>query len=633
MATREPVIKSGVGGIVLSMLLVATAWSQSAGRPTGDPTSPNGRPQGGTGDPVVSRHADFAIPYQVNDPAVTPEVQLMVSRDGGANWVGDVRQRADAGRFRFQAADDGEYWFAVRTFNTSGRPTDGGSFWQPELKVRVDTQVPTVTLDVEVVPNGEVIAKWSVRDPSLDESKIYLSYQSAPQAPFQPVELSLEDAYRTKDTIAGETRWRPIVTERNMLVRLDAYDQGGNVAVSQKTVGLPLVAKRPAWNNFPRQPGGEPQDTHSAFQATGPNRQDPFTQGRQGAVPQSIPWPENNQRGPQPSGGQFAGGTAPATGNMPALPGVTPPATHMAGNQGTWTPGGSSPSGGVRGGSENTGQRPGVSSPAAQPQSVGASTSPGQQGPGRFEAASMKMEPPVANPQPQPKRSAVGLPPGVKPSMTNQKRFALNYSVDTVGPSGVGQVELWVTHDGGKSWEPGGVDPDRQSPFDVEVQSEGNYGFRIVVEGGNGLTGRRPQAGDLADIWVAVDTTKPVVTITSVVYGEGHRAGELDIAWTAFDPNLAEAPISIYYSSSVAGPWKMVAEGLENTGLYTWRISPDVPADIYLKIVAEDGAGNEGEYILSRPIENDGLVPQAKIKSVEPLPPKNDQAKMPVSIR
>ncbi|MEX1040813.1 MAG: hypothetical protein WDZ51_09300 [Pirellulaceae bacterium] len=621
-------MKWSVGGIAMSMLLVATAWSQSAGRPTGDPTAPNGRPQGRTGGPVVTRHADFAIPYQVNDPAVTPEVQLMVSRDGGANWVGDLRQRADAGRFRFQAADDGEYWFAVRTFNTSGRPTDGGSFWQPELKVRVDTQVPAISLDVEVLSSGEVIAKWSIRDPSLDESKIYLSYQTAPQAPFQPVELSQENNRRSGDTITGEIRWWPIATERNMLVRMDAYDEGGNVAVSQKTVGLPLVAKRPAWNNFPRQPGGEPQDTHSAFQPTGPDRRDPFTQGRQGGTPQSIPWPENNQRGPLPVGGQFAGGTAPPTGNMPALPGVTPPAAHMAGNQGTWTPTGSSP-GATRSGL----QRPGGGDLAAQPQSAGASTAPGQQGPGRFEAASMKMEPPVANPQPQPRRSAVGLPPGVKPSMTNQKRFALNYSVDTVGPSGVGQVELWVTHDGGKSWEPGGVDPDRQSPFDVEVQQEGNYGFRIVVEGGNGLTGRRPQAGDLADIWVAVDTNQPVVTITSVVYGEGHRAGELDIAWTAHDANLAEAPISIYYSSSAAGPWEMVAEGLENTGLYTWRISPDVPADIYLKIVAEDGAGNGGEYILSRPIENDGLVPQAKIKSIESLPAKTDQAKLPVSIR
>lgn len=624
MATREPVMKWGFGGVALSMLLVATAWSQSVTQPTGDSSGPDGRPQGRTGGPVVTRHADFAIPYQVNDPAVTPEVQLMVSRDGGANWMGDLRQRADAGRFRFQAADDGEYWFAVRTFNTSGRPTDGGSFWQPELKVRVDTQVPAVTLDVEVLPSGEVIAKWSIQDPSLDESKIFLYYQTAPQAPFQPVEISLENAYRTKDTISGETRWQPIATERNMLIRMDVYDSAGNPAVIQKTVGLPLVAKRPIWNNFPRQPGGEPQDTHSAFQPTGPNRQDPFTRARQGAPPQSIPWPENNQRGPLPAGGQFTGGTAPPTGNMPAVPGVTPPSAHIAGNQGAWTAGGSVP-GDTRSGL----QRPALGDSAGQP----TTTSPGQQGPGRFEAASMKMEPPVANPQPQPRRSAVGLPPGVKPSMTNQKRFALNYSVDTVGPSGVGQVELWVTHDGGKSWEPGGVDPDRQSPFDVEVQQEGNYGFRIVVEGGNGLTGRRPQAGDLADIWVAVDTTKPVVTITSVVYGEGHRAGELDIAWTAHDANLTEAPISIYYSSSVSGPWEMVAEGLENTGLYTWRISPDVPADIYLKIIAEDGAGNGGEYILSRPIENDGLVPQAKIKSVEPLPAKKDQAKLPVSIR
>src|SRR5690606_38913015 len=118
-----------------------------------------------------------------------------------------------------------------------------------------------------------------------------------------------------------------------------------------------------------------------------------------------------------------------------------------------------------------------------------------------------------------------------------------------------GQIELWVTRDAGQSWEPGGIDPDRESPFDVEVQTEGMYGFRIVVEGGNGLTGRRPQPGDLADIWVNVDLTKPVATLTNVVYGEGRQVGHLDISWSCSDAHLAARPVSLYYSASLDGPW------------------------------------------------------------------------------
>ncbi|RCS41461.1 hypothetical protein DTL42_23185 [Bremerella cremea] len=540
--------------------------------------------------PILVRQTEFGIPFKVDAPNETPQVQLMVSNDRGANWVGYQRQSSRQDRFVFTARNDGEYWFAIRTFDASGRATDSSAFFQPELKVAVDTQTPVVTLDVQALETGEVIAKWVIKDPAIDPQQIRLSYQTSAASPYQPVQIDASKAYQSEGILAGETRWFPLATERVMLVRLEAYDKAGNAGAAQQSLSVPLIAQRPNWNGVPRQvPGTSGGDPNSL--AGGNVPVDPFQQ-RRIEMPQppkqAVPWPTNN--------------TMPQPQNQAANPQPSPQ------------------------------QPPG--STFAQPAPP---TSPtGIDSP--FRPANMRMEPPVANSsdpnaRPQPTTQHVGLPPGVEPQSINTKGFALNYGVETVGPSGIGQIELWVTRDAGETWEPGGVDPDRESPFDVEVQSEGIYGFRIVVEGGNGLTGRRPQPGDLADIWVNVDLSKPVATITNVIYGEGPNVGHLDISWTATDPFLAERPISLYYSSSADGPWRPIAESIANSGKFIWKITPEVPADIFLKITAVDQAGNIGEYVLKRPIANDGLVPKAQIRSLKPLKPINDQAGMPVTVR
>ena len=198
------------------------------------------------------------------------------------------------------------------------------------------------------------------------------------------------------------------------------------------------------------------------------------------------------------------------------------------------------------------------------------------------------------------------------------KRFRLDYGIDAIDPSGVARVDLWITLDG-SNWSAWGSDPDNQSPFPVEVQNDGIYGFRIVVHSKDGLTGQGPSTGDDADMRVLVDTQSPLARITSVPYGRGDEAGRLVINYSVSDDQLTLRPVTLAYAQSPQGPWNLIGEGLRNESRYVWKPKFDVPDQIYLRIEALDKAGNVGIHALDQAIDVSGLVPRGTIRGVTPV--------------
>ena len=199
------------------------------------------------------------------------------------------------------------------------------------------------------------------------------------------------------------------------------------------------------------------------------------------------------------------------------------------------------------------------------------------------------------------------------------KRFSLDYELEAIGLQGAESIELYGTTDSGKTWQLWGSDPDRQSPFDIETQDAGAFGFRICVVGRNGLASPRPLSGEMPDIFVVVDTEKPQVRITGAQYGQGSRVGSLVITYECSDDNLAQRPITLAFSDSSQGPWTTIVGGLRNEGQYIWAADPNLPRQLYLRIDVVDEAGNRGVYLLDQPIDTQGLAPRAKIRGFQPL--------------
>lgn len=201
----------------------------------------------------------------------------------------------------------------------------------------------------------------------------------------------------------------------------------------------------------------------------------------------------------------------------------------------------------------------------------------------------------------------------------NSQRFRLNYENSYIDPNLVKSVILWLTTDGGQTWTSYGEDADLVSPFPVQVEREGTYGFRIVYETTDGVMGRTPARGDQPDMWVRVDVTPPAVQLISAPYGRGSDAGSLVINWRAEDFDIGARPVTILWGQTAEGPWTNIVMGHPNTGSYSWRVDNQTPDKVFLRLEVTDAAGNQTVSQTTRPLELNGLAPRGRILSVDPV--------------
>lgn len=198
--------------------------------------------------------------------------------------------------------------------------------------------------------------------------------------------------------------------------------------------------------------------------------------------------------------------------------------------------------------------------------------------------------------------------------LVNTKRITLNFEVTGLGASGLSAVELWFTQDG-KEWKKHDAPP-KAKAYVVEVEHEGMYGFTLLARSGTGLAKEPPQPGDAPQVWVIVDLTSPEIQLTDVKPSLQANQQHVAIKWRANDKNMGRQPITLSYAESEAGPWKVIAAGLETVGTYNWEVPEGTPAKVLFRAEAQDMAGNVGRATLTRPVVMDNKVPVVNILNV-----------------
>lgn len=545
----------GLVALAQGFLLAAVMAGPGDAAPTGREALPA---------PIATRQTAFLIPFRIdrNDPrsANLQAVACYVSKDRGASWLPQGRVSPRQQSFYFRAEGDGEYWFSLCTVDRSGKEYPEGPK-RPGLRVVVDTTPPRLQLEARRGNAGQIEVRWQLTDLNLKADSLTIQYRTSPTESWQPVAIDKQEVHASGFLATGGVAWVvPPGTER-VEIRAEAADYAGNSAVSQAQVNSDRVATAP-----PR---------------------------------------------PVPNDNPYAG--APYAGAGPALnPASSSPSSWSAAR----------PAGPLL-------QAPAIGgAPSANPNTSQAS--PGR--PALFQSPNgtiaIQINPPIGNqyggPNDRDSRGAGnmpldGLPPGARIRMVNAARFELEYDLESVGPSGVGRVELWGTRDGGRTWTSYGVDEDKRSPILVSVKDEGIYGFHVAVRSGAGLGGEPPKSGDLPDVWIGVDLTKPWGRIVSAEQQGGDKAGQLLIRWEAGDWRLAARPITLSYAESRDGPWNTIAASLENSGQHLWAFDRRVPERIYLRLEVRDEAGNVGIFEPAQPIILDQRRPQIRIRDIRPV--------------
>ena len=518
--------------------------------------------------------AQFKIPFNVDARGREElQVQLWVSADDGTTWQAYGSVPAEKKSFEFRAAAEGIYLFKVATIDAAGTsfPNPG-----PPLKVLVDTTKPHAEIQADINEQGQLVVEVRVVDEHLDTNTAVLRIRSDHETQWRDMAVVL---HRSADGVYSGQVIADLAPCREVAVVFAIKDRSLNESEATCQYSMPRTASAPHDMTLASTKAGGDGDG-SPRTPTPPQLK---------SIPGATRW--------SPTNANAANRTSP--GRLAADSQLSLDAFDSSGTEELPLPSA------LENAPKFTSSQPN----ALETSLDGQATEP----PSRADNRS--------NDSGHPSDLNNGLQASTigRAYHCKSRAFSLDYSVEALGGSALADVELWGTEDGGREWQKWGSDPDRTSPFDVQVGNDGLFGFRMVIVGANGVVSNRPREGDSADVWINVDTVSPAVKITRAVYGEGPEDGLLVIDYNCDDGHLVERPITLSFSERVDGPWTPIATGLANTGIYLWKASPSLPERIFLKLECVDKAGNIGAHRLDLPIDVRGLAPRGIIQGFRPI--------------
>ncbi len=627
-------------------------------------------------------HSQFKIPFNVDARGSLPaQVQLWVSTDNGATWQMHGTSTPDRRGFDFRAAAEGLYLFAVQTVDETGKAYPSTQppmriyidTTRPNIAVKADVNAAgQVVVDIRISEEHlkldtvrlnyrtdqqtqwqEVEVTNLVSAGEVYEGQLALDIKNCREIGF--VVTASDEAANIGKASAQFTMPRTAAADQDIRFASQrtgapATSQGTGLVPTPGAVAWPANQPPIAGGNFQPRPNNPPPTTSIA----GSKQTSPSTPSNS-RQPKAMPALGSNKGGWQVSG-QLANSNGAAPDNASSGLSLEPPASTSRSTRGV--SGFEDPaslgmgSGGANPISSNDSSR----QPSEQLDFANAGGSMEElpaPTPVDTDAFGPQREPRAAKPStdrevPQGRqlvdvpnnRNEVtsdaldGLEPMANPPATpaesdysshsqayhcSSRSFSLDYELNAAAGNMLAEIELWGTEDGGSTWQKWGADPDRQSPFDVQVGNDGLFGFRMVIVSQNGKVSNRPMDGDPADSWIHVDTQRPGAKVTKAVYGEGRDAGMLVIEYVCSDDNLHDRPITLSYGETRNGPWITIATGLKNTGNYLWKAEPTLPGTVFLRLEVVDRAGNVGSHLLDLPINIQGLMPRGRIQGFRPI--------------
>jgi hypothetical protein len=517
-------------------------------------------------DVHVTNQRNNRIPFDPVAPEHRQEIRevlLFASRDQGKMWQQVAVAKPDQDGFAFYAPEDGLYWFRAAIINRQGKQEPENIYeGPPNQKMLIDSVKPIVRILSAQRLGDEIAVAWEIREENPDLNSLRLEFR-AKDGQWNVVPIN--------PSLKGEARFAPR-TPATVELRMQIKDVAGNIGFAPAEVPgtVAVVANAP--------PNAPP--------ANAPAHAPP---GGVGLPPVNNP-PTTSTAIPPPVSPQVA---------VPPLPDTRSPAL-------------------IDGPRELSPPRPFPADRVAPPPVANPSV---QQTPYVDPHTRLVASSDAPAPMAAPARKQ--MPPL---QYINANEINLEYELTRVGPSGVGSVELWWTHNDGQSWERFAVDdhvkpnmPSGRYQRSVELSGDGLYGFILIIRSRAGMGKPNPKAGDVPEMRIEVDTTPPVVGLFAP-QADPQRPGNLLLQWSAKDANLTPTPITLEWCDRPGGNWTPIATGLPNTGRHSWQLPEGLPYQVYLRVRARDAAGNEGIAVTPEPQLVDLSEPEGRLVNVTAPP-------------
>lgn len=174
----------------------------------------------------------------------------------------------------------------------------------------------------------------------------------------------------------------------------------------------------------------------------------------------------------------------------------------------------------------------------------------------------------------------------------NTLQFDLKYRLRDVAPDEKIPVELWMTADGGASWQLASRDDAGRSPLQVTVEQPGEYGVQLAWQRPSGRGASRPQDGTPPRDLFIVDRRAPELELLGVQSSHKGNIQTVTIRWRAADEHFSDTPIRLLWGPTAEGPWSEAIADLPNDGRYDWKPESQLPDSIFVRLEARDQAGN-----------------------------------------
>jgi len=193
-------------------------------------------------EPFVTRQTVFAIPFRVehSDDSARLPVELQLLRFGGSrHTLATVtpRRKPTEQQFMFRAGGDGEYWFAIRSVDHSGRVRPE-TIAAPGLRVLVDTTPPQLKLTAQRGQAGQVVVRWEVSKPNIKPDGLNIQYRTSST---ESVAAAGDRAAKPKSSSTpqtGQVTFRPKAGANEIQLQADVADTAGNSATAHTELKL-----------------------------------------------------------------------------------------------------------------------------------------------------------------------------------------------------------------------------------------------------------------------------------------------------------------------------------------------------------------------------------------------------------